>query len=196
MRLLVAILLIAAVALVLIFGEPALSALLSNSPAITRSRATPTPLPPGVKGVATLSTKPDPARDVVVELTEAELNARLAREVVGKPVGQTAIGSATFDSLTVALKSGRAEIEGRARVGGASVPVEASAGFTPDGTGGVRVTLAEAKVAGLPIPANARGEVEKQIQAEMDRALAEQPLSVRAVEIGNGRLRAIGQARR
>jgi hypothetical protein len=196
MRLLLAVVFLVGAIVMLLFGERVLSVVLNASPAITRSRATPTPLPPGVRGQATLSTQPDPARDVVVEMTEADLNARLVQEVVGKPVGQTAIGAATFDSLSVALKNGRAEITGNARVGGTSVPIEAQAGITPDGVGGLRVSLSDAKVAGLPVPAAARTQLEQQMQLELDQAVSAQPMAVRSVEIGNGKLRAVGQAKR
>ena len=195
-RFVLALLVLAGGFLLFLDGENWLRAVLETSPAISRSRATATPLPPGVVGYATLTTRPDPLRDVTVELTEAELNDRLVREFVGKPVGQTAIGSPTFDALTIGLRNGRAILDGRARIGGTTIPVEASVGFTPDSAGGIRVALSDAKVAGIEIPGPARAQIERQMQLELDRALSIQPMTVRTVEISNGRLRAVGAPRR
>ena len=130
--------------------------------------------------------------EVSVEITEAELTQRLSQQLAGRSLGQTPLGAASVERLETSLRSGRAEVSGNARLGGASVPYTSQLTAAPDPAGRVQVRLADAKVGGVAVPESARADLESVMQSEVNRLLATQPMRVRSLEIGDGRMRIIG----
>lgn len=189
MRLILILLLLAAA--VLFLGRVDWSNLPASISLNLPGASEPTPVPRSPAGPAPASAKPRPG-DVTVEITEAELNGRLGQQFVGRSLGQTPLGPATLERTQVALRSGRAEVTGSARVGGASLPFTSFLTATPDGSGGVRVAVTEASVRSIPLPQSARDQLESVMQAEIDRQLSGQRIRVTSVEIADGRLRASG----
>jgi hypothetical protein len=149
----------------------------------TPARAAPT-LPP-------VQAKPQRG-DTVLEISEAELSERFSERYVGRSLGQTPLGSPTIERVQVMLRNGRVETNGSARLAGASVPFTSQMTAAHDSAGSVKVTVTDARAGGLPLPDSARAELEADLQTEMDRLLARQPMRVRSIEIEDGQLRAIG----
>lgn len=130
--------------------------------------------------------------EISVDLTEAELTQALQQQLVGRELGQTPLGRATVERIEARLRSGLAQVSGTAQLGGTSVPYLADLSAAPDAAGRARVQLADAKVAGIPMPEVARAPLETTIQGQLDRLLATRPMRVRDIEIGAGRMRVIG----
>ena len=140
--------------------------------------------------------QPDPARgEVAVEIAEEDLARKLNARLAGQALGSTPIGDATVDRFTASLRSGQVAIGGDARVGPAGVPFTVLGQVTPNADGRPVVRVTDARVSGAPMPEGARGRIEQTLQAELDRQLGRRPLRIRSVEIGGGRLRAIGAPR-
>jgi hypothetical protein len=144
------------------------------------------------KAVAPSAPKAPAGGEFSVELTEADLTVLLNQQLAGRSIGETPLGAATIDRLQVALQGGRADATGDARLGGMRVPFSSQMTAQPDSAGRVRVDVLQASVASIALPEAARTELRDLIQAEVDRLLARQPMRVRSIEIGGGRLRAIG----
>jgi hypothetical protein len=179
------VLLLIAAAGILLLGRAGWDDLLptQSGPSPNAVQSRPTDSPP--------SAKPQP-NEVAVEVTEAELNGRLGQQFAGRAMGQTPLGPATLDRVQVSLQSERASLNGTARVGDASLPFTSQVAAAPDAAGGVKVQVTEARVSGVPLPEAARAEMEAAMQREVDRLLSTQRMRVRTVEIGAGRLRAVG----
>ena len=140
--------------------------------------------------------QPDPARgEVAVEIGEEDLARELNARLAGQALGSTPIGDASVERFTASFRSGQVEIGGDARVGLAGVPFTVLGQVTPSADGRPVFRVTDARVSGAPMPEGARGRIEQTLQAEIDRQLARRPLRVRSVEIGGGRLRAIGAPR-
>ena len=152
------------------------------------------PAPTPTRGIdAAPRATPDAARgEAVVEITEADLENELNTRLVGQPLGSTPVGEATAESFAASLRSGQVEIGGWARIGPARVPFTVVGRVTPEGNGRPIVRVTDARLSEVPLPEAARGRIEQNLQAELDRQVARHPVRVRSVEIGGGRLRIIG----
>ena len=140
--------------------------------------------------------QPDPARgEVAVEIAEDELARELNGRLAGQPLGSTPVGEASVERFTAKLRNGQIEIGGDARVGPAGVPFIVVGQVTPSADGQPVLRVTDARVSGAPMPDGARRRIEQALQAELDRQLGRRPIRVRSVEIGGGRLRAIGAPR-
>ena len=164
--------------------------IIGAQPTPTRAAATSTPAR-AIATVPPVQAKPQRG-DTVIEIGEAELSERFSERYVGRSLGQTPLGSPTIERVQVELRSGRIETSGSARVVGASVPFTSQMTAAPDSAGRVKVTVTDARAGGLPLPDAARAELEADLQTEIDRLLARQPMRVRSIEIEDGRLIAIG----
>ena len=140
--------------------------------------------------------QPDPARgEVAVEIAEDELARELNGRLAGQPLGSTPVGEASVERFTATLRNGQIEIGGDARVGPAGVPFIVVGQVTPSADGQPVLRVTDARVSGAPMPDGARRRIEQALQAELNRQLGRRPIRVRSVEIGGGRLRAIGAPR-
>ncbi len=126
---------------------------------------------------------------VVDEATLAEqLNAMLA----GRSLVETPLGAAALGQVAVQLLEGRALGTGQVQVGFMRLPVSVTAtADVVDGRPLVRVR--EMDVGGMPLPDAARQGIESQVQAEVDRIMAQRGFRVEAVTIQPGQLTVRGQ---
>jgi hypothetical protein len=157
-------------------------------PALGLSPATPTPQADSGPRV-----QPNPQRgEVAIEIGEAELSERLNQRLAGRSLGQTPLGSPTLERVQVSLRDGKAETTGTARLAGTSLPFTSSMSLSPDAAGRVRVSVADAKLGGIPLPDQARSGLETDLQDQVDSLLARQPVRVRSIQVGDGRIRVVG----
>lgn len=136
--------------------------------------------------------KPPAAGDVVVEVTESELQNQLAAMLVGRSLGTTPLGDATVESVTVALRDRQVQVGGAAQAGVVRAPFSAAGTIVPAGDGRARVTVSEAKVGGVAVPEAARSSLAKSLQSQVDTLFAARSFRVRSVDIADGKLRLVG----
>lgn len=156
--------------------------------------------PNGVSAAGASDTAPqaqaDVARgEVALEIGEEELARELNARLAGQGLGATPIGDAAVERFTASLRNGQVQIGGDARVGAAGAPFTVVGQVAPSGDGRPVVRVTDARVAGAPMPDAVRERIEQTLQAEFDRQFARRPMRVRSVEVGGGRLRAIGAPR-
>jgi hypothetical protein len=131
-------------------------------------------------------------RDVTLEVTESELADELNARLAGRSLGATPLGDATAETFTATLRGGRVEIGGNARVGLFGAPFLIVGDIRASDRGRPVVRVSDARVGGVPMPEPSRSSIEQTIQTEIDQQLVRQPVHVRTVEIGDGRLRMTG----
>jgi hypothetical protein len=130
-------------------------------------------------------------RGVVIEVTEADLNAQLAQLLVGQSLGTTPIGDATVHSVTVTLRDGQIGVGGQAAVGPLGAPFSVTGRVAADATGRPRVAVTAAQVGGFGLPEPATTTIAALLQQQLDALFDQQTLRVRSVEIADGRLRIV-----
>jgi hypothetical protein len=111
-----------------------------------------TPIPTAPPRPAAVATAQPASRDVVIEVSEADLNAQLAQLLVGQSLGSTPIGDATVHSVTVGLRDGQIQVRGQAVVGMLGAPFSVTGSIVPDATGRPRVSVSSAQVGGFGLP--------------------------------------------
>jgi hypothetical protein len=135
-----------------------------------------------------------PARapgEVAFEIDEATLTRQMNTAVSGLAFNDTPIGSAIVRDLAVQFRSGRFEANGTAQVGPTSLPL--SLGGTIQAQDGRPVVgLSDARIGIVQLPQSSRLAVEQLLQGQLDQLLARQPMRVRSVTLGNGKLTVIG----
>ena len=112
--------------------------------------------------------------------------------LVGQPLADTPLGPATVQEVAVQLEAGRALITGQVRAGFMNLPASLTVTATVDAERPL-VHVEQLSVGGFGLPDAARQAVEVRLQAEVDRALAQQNARVEAVEIRPGTLAVTGQ---
>jgi hypothetical protein len=132
------------------------------------------------------------ARDTVVEVSEAELQAQLTTMLVGRSLGSTPLGDATVQSVTVALRDRKINVGGTARAGVLNAPFTATGTITPDGNGRPLVRIDEATVGGVALPESARAALADPLQTQVDGLFADRAMKVREIEIADGKMRLVG----
>jgi hypothetical protein len=131
------------------------------------------------------------AGDVVVELDEATLTSQANARLAGQSMGSTPFGPATLQDVKVALRGGQMVMTGSARVGGASAPLSLTSSVAVSG-GRPAVSLSQATLSGLALPDAARASLERNLQSQLDQAVADRAVKVKAVTIDSGKLRIVG----
>ena len=165
-----------------------------TAPTATPRPATPAPVP-------TATTEPRPAaavkpvqaaapRDLVIEVTEAELNEGLETMLVGQPLGATPLGDATIRTISVALRDGQLHVSGGATVGALSAPFAVVGQIAPE-AGRPKVTVTWAQVAGFVMPPPVVNGLGNVLQQQIDQAFSQQTMRVTSVEIADGRIRIV-----
>lgn len=160
----------------------------------------PTAAPPPTSAPATVvaPSGPPPAavatstRETVIEVTESELQSRLDATVVGRSLGSTPLGDATIQSATVALRDRQIHVSGTARAGVLNAPYTAAGTVTPDGNGRPLARVDEATVGGVAVPEPARAALADSLQGQLDSLFAERSITVRTIEIADGKMRLVG----
>jgi hypothetical protein len=129
--------------------------------------------------------------ELSVVLDEAALTQQANAVLSGRAVGDTPLGAATVRNVAVQLRNGRLAATGSAQVGPTTVPLTVAA--TVEAVNGRPVvSVVEAAVAGVALPAGTRKLVEQTLQGQVDRALANQPLRVRTISIADGKMTVVG----
>lgn len=131
------------------------------------------------------------AGEVTVEVDEAMLTQQASASLVGQSLGDTPLGPATVRSVAVQLRDGQIRASGTAQVGVTPLPFSL-VGTVATESGHVRVTLLDARLSNLPMPASARRFVEQSLQTQVDGVLTRQRLRVRTVTVDDGKLTIAG----
>ncbi|MCC6175112.1 MAG: hypothetical protein IT305_07395 [Chloroflexi bacterium] len=134
------------------------------------------------------------SREVVVEVTEADLDAQLKQVLVGQSLGITPLGDARIASLNVRLRDGEIVLDGDASVGAIRAPFTIAGTLTPDSFGRGVIGISEALLGGVLLPDPMRTLLAQTLQTQVDQTLSNASVRVRSIEIANGRLRLVGQA--
>ena len=169
---------------------------LDNQP---QTASAPTPAPTSAPA-AIAPTAPAPAtsvpvasaRDTVVEVTESELQAQVDTMLVGRSLGSTPLGDATIQSATVVLRDRQIKVNGSARAGVLNAPFTSAGTIVPDGNGRTQVRIDEATVSGVVLPEGARSALAETLQTQVDGLFADRAMTVREIEIADGKLRLVG----
>ena len=127
-----------------------------------------------------------------IEVDQETLSEQANAMLVGQSLADTPLGPATVQQVSVQLEDGRALITGQVKAGFMSLPASLTVTATVD-AGRPLVHVEQLAVGGFGLPDAARQAVEARIQAEVDRAIAQQNARVEAVEIRPGTLRVSGQ---
>jgi hypothetical protein len=170
---------------------------LDGQPATAPEPAAPVAAPtsaPAVAAVAPAAPPPPASRDLVVEVTESELQAQVNTMLVGRSLGATPLGDATIQSATVALRDRQIQVGGAARAGFLNAPFTAAGTVTPDGNGRPVVQVHEATVGGMLLPDAARTALADSLQTQVDGLFADRAMKVQTIEIADGKMRVVGTA--
>jgi hypothetical protein len=160
-----------------------------------RPQAAPTSAPVAIPPTAPPPPAATPAasvRDMVVEVSESELQSQLTTMLVGRSLGGTPLGDATVQSVTVALQDRQVKVGGAARAGVLNAPFSAVGTIAPDGNGRPLVRVDEATVGGVLLPDAARTALANTLQTQVDGLFANRAMKVRTIEIADGKLRVVG----
>lgn len=176
---------------------------LAGLPGIVATTApTPVAIAPAIPAMVAPTAAPVPARvvaaptpvpsDVVVEVTEGELETRLRDAMLGHSLGSTPLGDARLESLTVRLRDQLVQVGGGARVGPFNTPFTAAGTVAPSAAGRPIVSVQQATLGGVVLPDAARDALAESVQSQVDELFEERKLSVRSIEIEDGKMRVVG----
>jgi hypothetical protein len=155
----------------------------TSAPPPTAVAKAPTVLPTAV---------PTPAnRDVVLEVSEAELDQELSERLVGQPLGRTPLGEAKIQSVAVQLRDRQVTLGGNAAVGIVQTPFVITGTVEPSG-GRPMVDVRQATVGGFLLPSAARDTLAQSLQVQVDHMLSERAVKVRSIDIADGKMRLVG----
>ena len=174
--------------------EPGAAAPPTGAPTtVAAAPAAPPTAPPRPTAVPTLAPTPTLAsRDVVMEVSQDELQSQLTTILVGKSLGRTPLGDATVQTVSVALRDRQIQVSGAASAGFLNAPFTASGTMVPDAGGRPKVSVSEATVGGVALPDGTRAALADLLQTEVDGMFADQSMKVRTIEIADGKLRLVG----
>ncbi|MGE3268441.1 MAG: hypothetical protein AB7P40_06820 [Chloroflexota bacterium] len=159
------------------------SAAIARTPTLQAVAAAPTRVMP----TATLV-----PRDVVVEVTEAQLETQLNDVLVGQPLGNTPLGDATIQSVSVQLRDHLIQVGGGARAGFLQAPFLASGTIVPNSAGRPMVQVSQASVGGIELPEPVRESLAGSLQGHIDGLLTQQAVKIRTIDIADGKMRVVG----
>jgi hypothetical protein len=132
--------------------------------------------------------------DMVLEVSEGDLQSQVNRMLVGQSLGRTPLGEATVQSASVALRDRHIRVDGAARAGFVNAPFTATGTVAPDGNGRPLVNVSEATVGGVLLPDAARTALAGSLQSQVDRLFAGREMKVRTIDIADGKMRVVGTA--
>jgi hypothetical protein len=151
-----------------------------------------TPVRPAPTPILAAPTPTPASRDVVVEVSEGQLQSQLSDLLVGKSLSVTPLGDATIQSVTVALRDRQVRVGGGATVGFVSAPFTAAGTVDPSPSGRPVVSVSEATLGGVLLPDPVRLALTESLQTQVDGLFAERSLKVRTIDITDGRMRVVG----
>jgi len=136
---------------------------------------------------------PTPDRqDVILEVTEADLNDQFSTSLVGQPLGKTPLGDAKVQSVAIQLRDRRVRLDGNATVGFLQAPFMVIGTVAPNGAGRPIVTVNEATVAGAALPDAARDALTQSFQLQLDEMFVQRDVKIRTIDIADGTMRVVG----
>jgi hypothetical protein len=156
--------------------------------AASQPRLVPTLVPPATAVV----TATPASRDVVMEVSEAQLNQRFTSMLVGQSLGQTPLGDARVQSVAVQLQDRQVKLDGNATVGFMRAPFTVTGTVAPTPAGRPLVTVSEATVGGVLLPESARSALAESVQTQVDQMFSDGNVKVRTIDIANGTMRVVG----
>jgi hypothetical protein len=133
-------------------------------------------------------------RDVVMEVSESDLQEQLSTMLVGQSLGATPLGDATIQSVTVALRDSQVKVGGAAKAGFLQAPFTAAGTVVPNAAGRPMVSISEATVGGVMLPDGAKTALAESLQTQVDGLFADRSMRVRAIDIIDGKMRVVGTA--
>ena len=178
--------------------EPGAAAPPTSAPtAVAAAPVVPPTAPPRPTTVPTAIPTPAPtptpaSRDVVMEVSEDELQSQLTTMLVGKSLGTTPLGDATVQTVSVALRDRQIQVSGAANAGFLNAPFTMAGTIVPDADGRAKVRVSEVTVGGMVLPDGTRAALAGLLQTEVDRMFADQSMKVRTIEIADGKMRLVG----
>lgn len=138
-----------------------------------------------------LTAAPAP-RDVVVEVSESQLETQLNGLLVGQSLGNTPLGNATVQTVTVQLRDSLIRVGGSAKAGFLQAPFLASGTVAPNSEGRPVVKVSQASVGGVDLPEPARTALAASLQTRVDELLGDQSVKIRTIDIADGKMRVVG----
>lgn len=161
---------------------------LASSALSSQARPAPTAAPPATAIVA-----PTPvSRDVVMEVSEADLDQQFGSMMVGQSLGRTPLGDATVQSVAVQLRDRQVKLDGNAQVGFVRAPFTVTGTVTPTAAGRPLVSVSEAMVGGVLLPESARSALAESVQTQVDQMFSDGTVKVRTIDIADGKMRLVG----
>lgn len=128
---------------------------------------------------------------VALEFDEAQLTRLASSGVSGMSFDAGPLGAATVRDLAVQLRAGQIQATGTAQIGPTPLPL-ALGGTVQPVNGRPRLSLSDARLAGVQIPQAARAAVEQTLQSQVDQLIAGQPVRVSSVTIDGGKITIVG----
>jgi hypothetical protein len=174
--------------------EPAAPGVVATSVPTLVSAPTTTPPARAVFRPPIVPASAPSARDLVLEVSEGDLQTQLSSMLVGQSLGTTPLGDATIQSVTVALRDSQVRVGGAARAGFLNAPFTAAGTVAPDGNGRPLVRVDEAAVGGVLLPDAARAALADSLQTQVDGLFADRAMKVRTIDIADGKMRVVGTA--
>ena len=183
-----------------IIGTPsatpeAVNAVPTPAPTVVAAVPPTQPVPPvaTVPPTAIPTAIPTPAnQEVVLEVSEADLNDQFSRSLVGQPLGKTPLGDARVQSVAIQLRDRRVRLDGNAAVGFLQAPFIVIGTVAPNGAGRPIVTVNEATVAGAALPDAARDALAESFQLQVDEMFLQRDVKIRTIDIADGKMRVVG----
>jgi hypothetical protein len=160
-----------------------------------QAAAAPQPGAPPTSAPPTAAPAPTPtaqSRDVVVEVTESQLQTQLSGMLVGQSLGSTPLGEATVQTVNVELRDSLIRVGGGAKAGFLQAPFLAAGTVAPNGEGRPVVTVSQASVGGVDLPEGARNALADSLQTRVDDLFADRSVKIRTIVIADGKMRVVG----
>ncbi len=132
--------------------------------------------------------------DVVVEVSEGDVQSQLSTMLIGRSLGATPLGDATIQSVTVAFRDRQVHVGGAARAGLLQAPFAAAGTVAPNAAGRPMVNVSDATVGGVKLPDAARLALTDTLQSQVDSLFADRAMRVRTIDIMDGKMRVVGTA--
>ena len=169
----------------------------SSAPVLSQTPALPIQAAAAPPPAAAPTTAPAPTpapkpQDVVVEVTESQLQTQLSGMLVGQSLGSTPLGEATVQTVNVELRDSLIRVGGGAKAGFLQAPFLAAGTVVPNGEGRPVVTVSQASVGGVDLPEGARKALADSLQTRVDDLFADRSVKIRTIDIADGRMRVVG----
>jgi hypothetical protein len=177
-------------------STPALTSVPTLTPPRVASAVTPSvarPAPTLAVPTVVIPLPTPVSRDVVMELSEADLDQQFTSMLVGQSLGKTPLGDARVQSVAVQLRDRQVKLDGNAQVGFMRAPFTVTGTVTPTVSGRPLVSVSEASVGGVLLPESARSALAESVQTQVDNMFVSQgDVKVRTIDIADGKMRVVG----